>query len=198
MKSIYNKNKIRKFGEQFEDRSDSYDDTDDLYRLIGLTKTHDELRNRFRDSHFPECDARSSITWKIKPFGKYDVDLGILNKETGKYLVLFDTERLSQWGADWPHYYKWLHFFGRKTKFLERRRDVPFYICFLNNDRTKVLILEREIIEKYDPVGKYFKRQQMQENVREIPLSEGIGNLYGKGFGELDLKHFDYGGSDGF
>ena len=38
----------------------------------------------------------------------------------------------------------------------------------------------------------------MQENVREIPLSEGIGNLYGKGFGELDLKHFDYGGSDGF
>ena len=188
-KSQYNDNKIREFGERYNDRSSSYDDIGDLDHFIWLSKTDDKIQRMLHLRHFPDYSG-GNLQWIKHPYGQYDVDLGLKNDKTDEFLVLFDTERWSAWTEDWPHNYKWIHFFARKTKFLENRREIPFYFSVLNSDRSKVLMVERETIEKYPTKEKWFYAQKMMDDVREIPLREGRGCLYGSGFGKREQSYF--------
>ena len=188
-KSQYNENKIREFGEQFEDRTSSYDDVGDLDHFIWLSKTDDKIQRMLHLRHFPDYSG-GNLQWIKHPYGQYDVDLGLKNDKTDEFLVVFDTERRWRWGEDWPHYFGSIHFLDRKTKLLEKRREIPFYFSVLNSDRSKVLMIERETIEKYPTTNKYDYTNEMENRVREIPLTEGRGCLYGSGFGKREQSYF--------
>tara|TARA_Y100000310_G_C20537242_1_gene741446 strand:- start:289 stop:867 length:579 start_codon:yes stop_codon:yes gene_type:complete len=188
-KSQYNENKIREFGERYNDRTSSYDDIEDLDHFIWLSKTDDRIQRMLHLRHFPDYSG-GNLQWVKHPYGQYDVDLGLKNDKTDEFLVVFDTERRWRWGEDWPHYFGSIHFLDRKTKFLENRREIPFYFSVLNSDRSKVLMIERETIEKYPTTNKYDYTNEMENRVREIPLREGRGCLYGSGFGKREQSYF--------
>jgi len=166
----------------YSDRSNSFDDTSDIDDFISLVNKHPELKSYIR-SFLPE---NTNLIWKPKPLGNYNVDIGIVNS-THELVATFDVERWREWNPDWPTYYKHIHFLGRKNKFL-LQNELPFFMCFLNYTKNKVLVVDRDTIENYPTIEKKFKRKAVRDTVRELPLSSG--KLFGESFSVLETDLF--------
>ena len=166
----------------YSDRDNSLDDTSDIDDFIHMVNKHPELKSYIR-SFLP--NTKLDLVWTPKPFGKYNVDIGIKCNE--EVIATFDVERWREWNPDWPTYYKHIHFLGRKNKFLLLNK-LPFFMCFLNYTKNKVLGVDRDTIENYPTIEKKFKRKAVRDTVRELPLSSG--KLFGESFSVLENDLF--------
>ena len=61
-------------------------------------------------------------------------------------------------------------------------------MCYANFPITKVLVVEKSNILKYESFSKYFKKQGVSDNVRELKFSDG--NLFGSNFSNLERNYF--------
>lgn len=157
---------IKKFG-SYKDRHDSFDDELEL----------DIISNFLKD----KCNDLDQI--RKKPYGKYDVDLGVFDKENNLKFVV-DVERWSVWKSDWPSNYRYLSFLERKEKFLKYNN---FVMVFFNHDLTKFVRIKKEDILNVSPVKRF--TQGKYDFVRKIPFE--YGKMYGTNFGELEQTIFN-------
>jgi len=169
----------------YSDRKNSFDDDDDIRALIQLCRTDLNLRE-YLSSKLP----KERLLFKPKMNGKYGVDLSIITEKDRKVCATIDVERWSAWDADWPSYYRYLHFLGRKEKFLNQY-DAPFFMAFMNYSRTKVLMVSEQDIRKYPTIEKYFKHKRLTDKVKELPMSEGY--IYGDGITKREKGLFQHG-----
>ena len=169
----------------YSDRKNSFDDDDDIRALIQLCRTDLNLRE-YLSSKLP----KERLLFKAKMNGKYGVDLSIITEKDRKVCATIDVERWSAWDAEWPSYYRYLHFLGRKEKFLNQY-DAPFFMAFMNYSRTKVLMVSEQDIRKYPTIEKYFKHKRLTDKVKELPMSEGY--IYGEGITNTERRLFQYG-----
>lgn len=175
----------------YSDRQDSFDDSEDISRFIAMVKESDTLKTYIKnfielgDYHWVPHPDRT----EDDPEGKYGVDLALVEKGTGKRIVNFDLERWSVWKNDWPHFYKNIHFLGRKEKFLNK--GVPFLMCYLNYNLDRVLVIDEETIKKYPTVNTHFKKKNVTDTLKKIPLT--LGNIFGK-YSETESVLFQTGG----
>lgn len=167
----------------YSDRKDSFDDTSDLIVFAQMCIDNPNL-NKFIKSRVLNTHSGHKI--KSKPFGDMGVDLGIYDG-SGLLVATLDVERWSAWDQEWPSYYKWIHFLGRKDKFLNQYA-VPFFMAYLNYSKNKVIVLDQGTLSKYETRSKYFQGKGMWDDVKEIPISEG--NLFGKGFTMREMSLF--------
>ena len=165
----------------YTDRKNSYDDDADINAFIQLCKNDPDL-HQYLSSYLP----KKSLRFKPKMNGKYGVDLSITT-EDGTVCATIDIERWSQWNEDWPSYYRYIHFLGRKEKFLNQY-NVPFFMAFMNYSRTKVLMISEQDIRKYPTIDKYFKHKRVTDRVKELPMSEGY--VYGEGITDREKSLF--------
>jgi hypothetical protein len=165
----------------YTDRKDSYDDDADITAFIQLCKKDSNL-HQYLSTYLP----KKSLRFKPKMNGIYGVDLSIIT-EDGKVCATIDIERWSQWNEDWPSYYRYIHFLGRKEKFLNQY-NVPFFMAFMNYSRTKVLMISEQDIRKYPTIDKYFKHKRVTDRVKELPMSDGY--VYGKGITNREKELF--------
>ena len=162
----------------YSDRQDSFDDSEDISRFITMVGESHPLKKYIKnfielgDYHWVSHPDRTDDD----PEGKYGVDLALVEKGTNKRIVNFDLERWSVWKEDWPSFYKAIHFLGRKEKFLNK--GVPFLMCYLNYDRDRVLIVDENVIKKYPTVDTHFKKKDVIDTLKKIPLT--LGNIFGK------------------
>jgi len=168
----------------YKDRSDSFDDSKEIKKLISMI-TKDKQFNQYVKSFLPDLE----LSLVSKPFGEYGVDIGFIDSNTKDIVGTMDLERWSQWDDDWPNFYKHIHFLSRKEKFL--KNDKPFFMAYFNFKLSKVLLVSRESIEKFTPIKKHFKVKNVNDNVREISLSEG--HIFGEGITEKERKIFNAG-----
>jgi hypothetical protein len=155
----------------YSDRQDSFDDSEDISRFIAMVKESDPLKTYIKN--FIES---GDYHWVPHPDGMYGVDLALVEKGADKRIVNFDLERWSVWKNDWPHFYRNIHFLGRKEKFLNK--GVPFLMCYLNYNRDRVLVVDEETIKKYPTVDTHFKKKNVIDTLKKIPLT--LGNIFGK------------------
>jgi hypothetical protein len=155
----------------YPDRQDSFDDSEDISRFIAMVEESDPLKKYIKN--FIES---GDYHWVAHPDGMYGVDLALVEKGTDKRIVNFDLERWSVWKNDWPHFYRNIHFLGRKEKFLNK--GVPFLMCYLNYNRDRVLVVDEETIKKYPTVDTHFKKKNVIDTLKKIPLT--LGNIFGK------------------
>jgi hypothetical protein len=150
----------------YSDRINSFDDEKDIEAFISLTRKNEDLRFFIRNKL-----GKGLMSFRPHFYGKYGPDLTIVD-EFQKPVADLDVERWSQWGETWPEYYKYIHFLGRKDKYLNE--DRPFFMVYLNYPRTKCLVVEKETILKYPTILKKFKKKNVLDKVKEISLSEGV------------------------
>ena len=171
MKTIA-KDTIKNYG-SFSDREDSFDDNKESKIFIKF------LQKKYGEK-FDIIE---------KPFGKYDVDLGVFIKgaETSEcnLKVAFDLERCKTWKDDWPSYWKCLSFLGRKDRYL---RFAEFGMVWFNQDLNKFVISWKEDIKKYPITQRKFKGKSYTDSVREISFDDG--QLYGICFANLEKEKF--------
>lgn len=148
----------------YHDRTNSFDDTDDINAFIRIVKRNESLKEYIRS-----YVGKGNLQFVPHHFGKYSVDITLLRD--GTPVADFDVERWSQWKDTWPEYYRHIHFLGRKEKFLQEER--PFFMVYLNFPRNECLIVEKETIQQYPTITKTFKMKKVSDRVKEIPLSEG-------------------------
>lgn len=158
------KENISKWG-NYSDRNDSYDDENDIRSFKEFVRNSEDLLNYIGD-----VVGREPMYFRPHHYGKYGVDLSLVNKE-GKTVADFDLERWAQWKDQWPSYYRYVHFLGRKDKYLSEER--PFFFVALNFHRNQCVIVEKSTIVRYPVIDKPFKAHRKIDRVREIPLSEG-------------------------
>lgn len=157
---------IKKFG-SYKDRYDSFDDKLELDIIFNFLKN--------------KCNDTDRI--RKKPYGKYDVDLAVFDKENIlKFAV--DVERWSVWKGDWPSNYRYLSFLERKEKFLKYNN---FVMIFFNHDLTKFVRIKKEDILNVSPVKRF--TQGKYDLVRKIPFE--YGKMYGTNFGKLEQTIFN-------
>lgn len=51
-------------------------------------------------------------------------------------------------------------------------------MCYLNYNLNRVLIVDEEIIKKYPTVNTHFKKKNVTDTLKKIPLT--LGNIFGK------------------
>ena len=182
MSSVTKQDKNR-WGSSFKDRKNSYDDDSDIEIFVrNHVKKIESLKKYIIEKI--GSDAKGYF-WTIKPEGKYGPDLGLYDSDKNLILIL-DLERWSQWGEDWPSYYKYLHFLGRKDHFLER--DIPFLMVYLSHDRDKLIILEKEELLKYKTKEKFFRHKKKFDRVKECKMKSGF--IFGKKLSHTEKSNF--------
>jgi len=145
-----NRTDIGDYSKNISDRSDRYDDDRDIEAFINFIQCR---RNNNGENNLGE-------EYVSKPFGSYDVDLGIkINGEVG---ITFDLEMMVPWDDDWPPYYSHVSFLDRKMKFL--RRPLPFIMVWTNRKRNKFICVDKQTILKYktgnhNVMGKFDKKR---------------------------------------
>ena len=152
----------------FSDRKNNYDDDKETLKFIKFAKTFYEESTKFI----------------VRPFGDYDVDVGIFKEET--LVSTVDVERWSVWDRDWPPHYKYISFLGRKEKLLERNEN--FAMVYFNKSLDKLLVVAKKDIIKYPTQKKYFSRFKKYDLIRQIPFD--CGRLYGKNLTDTEKKNF--------
>ena len=152
----------------FSDRKDNYDDSLEISKFIEFAKKFYDQTYEFRE----------------KPFGDYDVDLGIY--KSGKLISTVDVERWKQWDSDWPSNYKYISFLGRKEKFLGRSKD--FAMVYFNKSLEKILVVSKKDILKYPTEKKFFTKYKKYDLVRQISFD--CGRLYGKQLTDMEKQTF--------
>jgi len=167
----------------YNDRKSNYDDSRDIDNLIVMMRDNSDL-NEYVKSFLPKVE----MNLVSKPFGDYGVDIGIRNLKTGSIIGTLDVERWSVWKEDWPVFYNHIHFLGRKDKFLNQ--GIPFFMCYFNFNMSKVLVVSENTIEKFPTIRKTFKTKNVDDRVKEIPLSEG--HIFGKNVTSRERKLFKY------
>lgn len=184
------KQQIKQWG-SFSDRKDSFDDEEDINKFVEMVGKSDALIQ-----YLINFIKRGDYTWSFHPDrtdddpeGKYGVDLALVEKGTNKRIANFDLERRGEWKSDWPAFYKAIHFLGRKEKFLDK--GVPFFMCYLNYNRDRVLVLEEGDIVKYPTINKHFSNGNVDDSVKRIPLS--LGTIFGK-YSKKESTLFQTGG----
>lgn len=174
---------INRWG-SYKDRQNSFDDVDDLVAFAEMCVSNPKL-NEYIKSYFPEPGL--SIT--PKPDGDKGVDLGIVN--SGKEIIgTVDVERWSAWDSEWPSFYKWIHFLGRKDKFL-RASDQPFFMAYLNYSQNKVLIVDKDTLLQFPTKEKLFQAKGVVDKVKEIPMY--LGRIFGEHLTEMEQSLFNTG-----
>jgi hypothetical protein len=186
MNNRVNSSQIKQWG-SFSDRKDSFDDKDDLVCFIGESQENDKL-DKFLKRQMTGVDW-NDLVWKKHPFGVIDIDLAVWNKKTNEPEMVFDLERWSAWNPDWPAYYKHISFLERKSKYLNRF-DVPFFMVYSNNVRTKFLMVEDIIIERYNPMTSTFRVKNVQDRIRKINLDKGRLFCDNDIISDLERKYF--------
>ena len=165
--SFISKNDINKFG-SYNDRENSYDDEKEL----NIMKTF--LEKRF-DKSFKVIK---------KPYGPYDVDIGVFDSENNLKFVV-DIERWRHWKNDWPQNYRYLSFLERKNKFLKYDQ---FFMVYFNYDLTKFVRVEKSGIMSVEPEKRY--TQGKYDMVRKVPFN--CGKLYGNFLGNFEKSIFEH------
>ena len=176
----------KKWGSQFSDRDNSFDDDEDIKFFIQHTTTDRGLQSLIL-RNLPE---RGNYEWVGKPDNKYGIDLALVDKDTREKILLVDLERWGEWGSaknnyDWPYYYRFLHFLGRKDHFLDDKE--PFMMIFLSRNRDKLIVVEQETIKKYRTISKYFKGKGVWDDVKEMRMSDGY--IFGKNLTPRELDN---------
>ena len=167
MISYITKEDKNSFG-NFFDRKNNYDDGLEISKFTGFAKNFYNEEYEFR----------------AKPFGDYDVDIGIYKQDT--LVSTVDVERWSQWDEEWPSQYKYISFLGRKEKFLKRPQD--FAMVYFNKSLTKLLVVTKKDIVKYPTQEKFFSRFKKSDLVRQIPFD--CGRIYGKDLTNTEKQIF--------
>lgn len=162
------KQDINKFG-SYSDRKNNFDDDQDVSVMVEFLST------MYRDKN---------ISFKEKPFGIYDVDLGVYIDD--KLSITVDVERWSAWTDDWPSYYRHVSFLGRKEKFLNRSTN--FLMAYLNFDRTKVLCVDKKSIMKYPTIERHTKGKL--DLIKQVGFHEA--RLYGPNLTDREKTLFKY------
>lgn len=167
MNTIITKTDIGNFG-SFSDRTNSFDDQKEIDVISKFLKTRQDNSDQIKE----------------KPFGKYDVDLGVFDSE-GDLIYAVDVERWSSWDEDWPSNYRYISFLQRKEKFLKYDQ---FVMIFFNYSLTKFIRIRKEDILNYSPTSRYTKGKT--DYIRKIPFE--CGKLYGKGLTDREKSIFQY------
>jgi hypothetical protein len=152
----------------FSDRKNNYDDDLEISKFIEFAKNFYNEEYQFR----------------AKPFGDYDVDIGIYKQDT--LVSTVDVERWSQWDEEWPSKYKYISFLGRKEKFLKRPQD--FAMVYFNKSLNKILTVTKKDILKYPTEKKFFVKFNKYDLIRQIPFD--FGRLYGKNLTDKEKQLF--------
>lgn len=169
----------KKFG-SYSDRDNSFDDQKDIDAFIEIASECHPLRKYLMKFFVPT----PRTTWSKHPDGDKGIDLAIVTDDERN--INIDIERWSAWDAEWPKYYKYIHFLSRKDRYL--KEDVPFLMCFMNYSLNKVLIVDKETILCYPTKEKYFKNKGMFDTVRELQLQDG--HIFGKNLTEREKRLF--------
>jgi hypothetical protein len=167
MTSYITKKDINSLG-VFPDRKDNFDDDMEISEFIKFAKKF------YKDNY----------EIKPKPFGNYDVDIGIYKENV--LVSTVDVERWSQWDEEWPSQYKYISFLSRKEKFLKRPQD--FAMVYFNNSLNKILTVTKKDILKYPTEKKFFARFNKYDLIRQIPFD--FGRLYGKNLTDKEKQLF--------
>jgi hypothetical protein len=167
MISYITKEDKNSFG-NFSDRKHNYDDDMEISKFIQFAKNFYNEEYEFR----------------AKPFGDYDVDIGLYKQ--GRLVSTVDVERWSQWDEEWPPQYKYISFLGRKEKFLKRPQD--FAMVYFNKSLNKILTVTKKDILKYPTEKKFFARFKKYDLIRQIPFDSG--RLYGKNLTDKEKQLF--------
>ena len=175
------KQQINKWG-NYNDRKDEYDDEGDFHCFLYHTKTNKELQ-KYLLRYLPKS---ADCKWILKPDGDYGIDVALVDKQTGQKLLCVDLERWSQWKNEWPSYYRYLHFLGRKDHFLEETE--PFLMVFFEYNRNKLIVLDKETIKKYPTKSKWFAYKKLHDNVKEMKMSDG--HIFGTNITDTERKNF--------
>ena len=85
----------KKWGSQFSDRDNSFDDDEDIKFFIQHTTTDRGLQSLIL-RNLPE---RGNYEWVGKPDNKYGIDLALVDKDTREKILLVDLERWGEWGS---------------------------------------------------------------------------------------------------
>jgi|TARA_R110000823_G_C15629103_1_gene468485 hypothetical protein len=166
----------------YSDRKDSFDDDADYEHFIQHTRTNKKFQ-QFLLKHIPKgVDCK----WKSKPDGPYGIDLALVDIHTGKKLLCIDLERWSAWKNEWPSYYRYLHFLGRKDHFLEE--DEPFLMVFFEYNRNKFIVCEKETIKQYTTFNKHFKAKDKRDDVKQMKMSDGY--IFGNNITSIERNNF--------
>jgi len=165
----------------YGDRKDSFDDDKDVELFVKMIHSNLSLQEYIKP-YIP----KGTFSFRPKPNGTYGVDLGMFS-EQNELVATIDIERWSAWDKDWPFYYKHIHFLERKEKFLNQY-DKPFFMAFLNYSRDKVLMIDKDSINKYPTIDKYFQYKGVTDRVRELPMSEG--HVFGTNLTVREKEHF--------
>jgi len=153
----------------YPDRKDSYDDKKDIQAFIRMVEDDDWLQSIL------SARLKSPINhfrWIDHPDGLHGADFGLQNRETNEIGMTFDVERWFAWKADWPSYYHYIHFLGRKDHLLEVKH--PFMMVYLNYHQDQCCMVDKEIIASYPTKDKYFSYKQCWDRVKEVPLYQGL------------------------
>ena len=153
----------------YEDRKDSYDDKKDIESFISMVESNSTIQ-RALNNRLPK--SLISYEWKQHPHGQYGADFGLMDIDTKDIAMSFDVERWSAWGEEWPSYYQWIHFLGRKDHFLDSSK--PFMMVYLNYPKTQCCMLDKETLAAYPTKDKYFAYKKCWDRVKEIPIREGM------------------------
>lgn len=164
------KDQITQWG-SYEDRYNSFDDRDDISELIEIIR-RDRRLLIYMKQYLPE---ELNLSFRIHPDGPYGVDLGIVETGTHKRICNFDVERWSQWQEEWPHNYRCISFLARKDKFL--KQGVPFFMCYFNYYRNKLLIVEEHDILNTPAADKKFASGKGIDKIRSLPFN--VGHIFG-------------------
>lgn len=152
----------------FPDRKNNYDDDMEISKFIQFAKNFYNEEYEFR----------------AKPFGDYDVDIGIYKQDS--LVSTVDVERWSVWDVEWPPQYKYISFLGRKEKFLKRPQD--FAMVYFNKSLDKILTVTKKDILKYPTEKKFFAKFKKYDFIKQIPFD--CGRLYGKNLTETEKQLF--------
>jgi len=163
----------------YTDRTNSYDDSEDIKLFFNMVKKDKSLKE-YLSSFLP---AEPEFLRK-HPNGDFGVDIGIMSKN--KIVATIDVERWRPWKEDWPSYYKYIHFLGRKEKFLNEYK-VPFFMAFMNYSMTKVLMISEQDIRKYPTKPKTFA-SGITDRVRELSMSDG--HVFGENITKRERELF--------
>jgi len=169
MKRVDNTHRTQ-WGSVFQDRTNSYDDKQDIQRLSWLSNEDPSFKKYLQD-RLPDL----AHVIRPHPDGQYGVDVGLISN-SGTRLGNMDLERWRNWGSDWPSFYKGIHFLARKDKYLES--DLPFFMAYWNNDRTRLLMVDKETILQYPVQQKTIKQNNTVDSLRIIPLR--CGYIFGE------------------
>tara|TARA_A100001035_G_scaffold676_1_gene514 strand:- start:438 stop:1001 length:564 start_codon:yes stop_codon:yes gene_type:complete len=170
-----------KYGNQFKDRKNSFDDKSDIEIFVKLVNEDEYLQNYLR-----QFLPKGVYEWREKPFGEYGVDLGLFLEQGKELIATFDLERWFAWGNEWPNNYRCIHFLERKEKFLNQFKNIPFFMAYLNSERNKVLMIEKNDICKYETITKPFYQKGHSDRVKVLSMKDG--HLFGK---NLTVKEQD-------